>query len=79
LGITKPVPREHFGGKQNPSLDEYLVALGLQSGGAIRVRWAWPAILLMSPGLCSLRRRFWIPIRSSMIFAKNALLSIIQI
>lgn len=37
LGIMRPVPREHFGGKQHLSLDEYLVALGLQSAGAIRV------------------------------------------
>jgi selenocysteine lyase/cysteine desulfurase len=36
LGITELVPREHFVGKQNPSLDEYLVALGLQSAGAIQ-------------------------------------------
>jgi molybdenum cofactor sulfurtransferase len=37
LGITRTVPREHFGGKQSLSLDEYLVAPGLQSAGAIRV------------------------------------------
>lgn len=43
LGITRPIPREYFGARQNISLDEYLVALGLQSAGAIRV----------SPGLAS--------------------------
>ncbi len=37
FGITKQVLRERFGDKQNRSLDEYLVALGLQSAGAIRI------------------------------------------
>src|SRR5258708_24336489 len=37
FGITKQVLRERFGDKQNRSLDEYLVALGFQSAGAIRI------------------------------------------
>jgi selenocysteine lyase/cysteine desulfurase len=37
FGITKQLLRERFGDKQNLSPDEYLIALGLQSAGAIRV------------------------------------------
>jgi selenocysteine lyase/cysteine desulfurase len=37
FGVTKQALREPFGGRQDLSLDEYLITLGLQSAGAIRV------------------------------------------